>query len=206
MENKPVIVEIPGFIQNKVVKKVAFTLDGLTIEKPLSFDPPVFIPAKDIAAFRYGVKWISGYQFTIGRVYVIEIKDINDRVFSIKLNSYYRIKSKIYHKIWLDLLDHLWKSYWVEKLNHYYSLYKNKQVFELAGVIFESFGISWSNGSLSWDEIALSNYQTYFMIHHRDDVRKNYSRNFMNDWNALLLQALLQVIIEEYDVSKAKLA
>jgi hypothetical protein len=194
------VIEIPVLIQNRVTKKVIFTEDGLTIEKMRSFDRPVFVAAENISAFRYGVNWIRGYRFTFGRQYIIEIIDTQKKVSSIKLNSYYQIKRKTYHKIWSDIVNQLWNYYFINTYNYYHDLYTIKQEFDLADVKFHPFGISWYGGSLFWNEIALSNYKTYFMIHHRDDLKKIKRCSFKNDWNALILQRLLKSIIKEQDV------
>jgi hypothetical protein len=40
------VIEIPSLFQGKTVKRLTFTTHGITIEKPLSFDQPVFIEYK----------------------------------------------------------------------------------------------------------------------------------------------------------------
>lgn len=203
MEDVTTLIEIPSFFQNRITKKVIFTRDGLTIEKTRSFEPPVYIEAENILSFRYGVKWISGYQFTIGRQYIVELLDIQQQVTSIKLTSVYRIKRKTYAKIWSDIINQLWDNYFINKLNYYTDLYTKKEEFALCGVHFHPFGISWEDGSMFWNEIALSNYKTYFTIHKRDDLKKTKHYSFKNDWNALLLQLFLKHIIKEQDSFRA---
>jgi hypothetical protein len=197
--NEPNIVSIPVLIRNKIYKKLIFEKKGLTVEKTLSFDPPVFIPAENICSFRYGVNWLRGYKFVFGRQYIIQIQDADKKVISIKLNSYYQIRRKAYYKIWSDIFNQLWQNYFINTFNYYYELYKVKQAFDLANVKFHPFGVSWDDRSLFWNEIKLSNYKTYFMIHHRDDLKKTKSVNFKNDWDAFILQRVLKKIIEEHD-------
>ncbi|MBS1524612.1 MAG: hypothetical protein JST19_03120 [Bacteroidetes bacterium] len=199
METKPDVVEIPGFVQKKIAKRINFTSDAITIDKPLSFDPPTLIYAKDIIAFRYGVQWIRGYKFILGRRYVVQIMGRDNQIYSIKLTSVYKIRSDIYYDAWSDIINGLWRHYFYDKYVAFLKLMKEKQDFELGGVNFHPYGISWPDGSLSWDEIALSNYKTYFMIHHRENLKKNFSRNFSNDWNAAILQSLLKEVVKEYD-------
>ncbi len=193
------VIDIPVLIQNRITKKLIFAEDGFTIEKMRSFDPSVFIATENISAFRFGVNWITGYKFTFGRQYIIEVLDTQNQISSIKLTSYYQIKRKIYYKIWSDIINQLWNNYFINTYNYYYELYTIKQEFNLSDVKFHPFGISWYDGSLFWNEIALSNYKTYFMIHHRDDLKKIKRCSFKNDWNALILQSLLKSIIKEHD-------
>ena len=197
MSDAPYIIEIPGLLRNKINKKIVFEKEGLTIEKTNSFIPGVFIPAEDINSFRFGVNWIRGYKFTFGRQYIIQVQDFNNNITSIKLGSYYQIRRKAYSKIWVEIFEQLWQYYFINSFNYYIELYKINQEFEIAGIKFQPFGISWHNGNLFWNEIALSNYQTYFMIHHRDNVKKNVSLNFKNDWNSFILQCVLKEIVKE---------
>lgn len=197
------IVEIPALLQNKTAKRLTFTTEGIMVEKPLSFASPVFIPAENISSFRYRVAFIRGYAFSFGRQYIIETKDFQNNVFQIKLTSYYGIRREAYHKLWYDIFNQLWENYFSSTLNYYIELYSIQQVFELAGVKFNTDGISWDKrNKLLWHEIALSNYRTYFMIHHADNAHQNKSCSFSMDWNALILQVLLKNIVKQQKQSR----
>ncbi|MDB5134442.1 MAG: hypothetical protein JWP37_1045 [Mucilaginibacter sp.] len=199
MNSSSNIIEIPGLIQNRTSKKILFADEGLTIEKPLSFDPTLFIPGENISAFRFGVKDLYGYKFVFGRQYFIETKDFKNKIFRLKLNSYYGIRRKTYYRIWSELLQYLWDFYLVNQLSYYTELYNIQQIFELAGVTFHSDGISWDkNNKLLWNEIAVKSYQTYFMIHHIDNPKKYKCCVFSIDWNAVVLQSLLKDIVKEH--------
>lgn len=192
------IVEIPGLIQKKISRKIMFNDDGLTIEKPLSFDPKVFIPSENISAFRFGIKDLYGYKFVFGRQYFIETRDFNNKIHKIRLNSYYGIKRKTYYKAWAELLQYLWDFYLVNQLSYYTELYNIQQMFELAGVAFHADGISWDKkNKLLWNEIAVKSYQTYFMIYDIDNPKKYKCCVFSIDWNAVVLQSLLKDIVKE---------
>jgi len=192
-------IEIPALIQKRINRKIVFADEGLTIEKPLSFDPKVFISGENIAAFRFGTKDLYGYKFVFGRQYFIETRDFQNNTFKIKLNSYYGIKRRAYYKLWAELLQQLWDFYLVNQLSYYTELYNIQQMFELAGVTFEPDGISWDNkNSLRWSEIAVKSYQTYFMIYHIDNPKKYKCCVFSSDWNAVVLQSLLKDIVKEH--------
>lgn len=192
-------IEIPGLIQKRINRKIVFSDEGLTIEKPLSFDSKVFISGENIAAFRFGTKELYGYKFAFGRQYFIETRDFQNNTFKIKLNSYYGIKRRAYYKLWAELLQQLWDFYLVNQLSYYTELYNIQQMFELAGVTFEPEGISWDNkNSLRWSEIAVKSYQTYFMIYDVDNPKKYKCCVFSIDWNAVVLQSLLKDIVKEH--------
>ena len=176
-----------------------FSHEGIIVEKPLSFDLPVFIPGEDISAFRYKVVFVYGYIFAFARHYIIETKDFQNNVFQVKLSSIYNIRRKAYFNAWAGIFNQLWKHYFSNMLNYYTDMYTIGQMFELAGVKFDTDGISWDkNSKLLWKEIALSNYRTYFMIYHIDNISQRKSCSFANDWNAYILQCLLKSIVQQH--------
>ena len=194
------VIEIPGLIQNRVMKRIVFADAGLTVEKPLSFNNSQFIPGENISAFRFGVQDFCNYKFAFGRQYFIETKDFQNKIFRIKLNSYYGIHRKAYYKVWADLLHYLWDFYLVNQLNYYIELYHIQQLFDLAGVTFYPDGISWDKkNKLLWNEIAVKSYQNYFMIYHIDNPKHYKCSVFSIEWNAVILQSLLKDIIKEHN-------
>ena len=201
MNNDTCLIEIPALLNNRVSKILSFRAENLIIEKPLSLMPPDFIPAETITGFRYGVSWINGFTFTIGRQYFIEVQNDQQKVIHIKLSSYYGIRKKLYGQIWSDIIYQLWHSYFINQYNYYYELYNINQTFELCGIQFHFYGISWHvQNILLWDEVAISSYRTYFMIYNSKNKMQYKSRDFARDWNAVVLQALLKRIVDERKV------
>jgi hypothetical protein len=193
------IIEIPGLIQARTCKNVIFTQEGLTIEKPFSVSPRIFIDHRDVAAFRFWIKELRFFKFSLGREYYIEVKDFHCKINRIKLYSVYRAKHKEYYRIWADLLQNLWDFYFDNQLNYYTELYNIQQYFELAGVSFHVDGISWNkDNKLPWNKIEIKSYQNYFLIHHTDNPQQYKCCVFSIDWNAVILQSLLKDIVKEY--------
>ena len=196
--NGPAIVEIPSFFRNKAVKRLIFNKQGLKIEKLNSFDPAVFIAAENIVAFRFGAPAVRGYAFAIGRRYFIEVKDSGDNIHKIQFKSYYGVRRETYTKVWSEIITQLWNYYFSEICSKKFQLYKKLQVFDFAGVSFLFDGIRWdTKNKLLWNEIALSNYKTYFTVHHVQNSKQHKSFNFDNHWNAVVLQYLLKKITGE---------
>jgi len=191
------VVEVPSLFQNKTKKKFTFTTGGITIEKARSFDPVVFIPAEDILAFRYGVNWVRGYKFAFGRAYFIEIKDRRQNITKISLRSVYGIRRSIYDKAWRDIFQQLWSHYFIKIATEKLEMYKRQEVFELVGIKFLYEGIKWDmEPTILWNEIALKNYKSYFMIHHVNDINLRKSVTFATDWNAVVLQQVLKLVVK----------
>ncbi len=192
------IIEIPELIPKMIIKKIIFTDSGVSINKPLSFAPDVFIPCENISAFRFGIRGAHLLKFAFCRQYFIEIKDYQSKIFRIKLNSYYGINRKTFFKVWAEILEHFWNFYMVNQLNCYTELFNIQQTFELSGVTFHADGISWDNkNKLKWNEIAVSSYQTHFVIHHIENTGQSKCCVFSIHWNAVVLQSLLKDIIKQ---------
>jgi hypothetical protein len=199
--NAEKIIEIPALLNNKISKKLVFDTGGLTIKKTRSFVAIEVISAQNMTAFRYGVTWTRGYRFIFGRQYFIEIQNDKQKVTRIKLASFYSIRKNLYGQLWNDIIQQLWQSYFVNTYNYYYDLYKIHQTFELCGIRFHFDGIGWDmQNILMWDEIAISSYYNYFMIYNNQNKKQCKSRSFANDWNAVILQILLQEIVKERNV------
>lgn len=189
-------IDIPGFWGR--ARRLHFQSEGFTIERLKSLDTAVFLAADDIAAFRFETRWLKRYKVTIGRQYSVDIQRFCGSVISLKIKSIYGIKKDQYERIWNDILQLLWHHYFINLLNYYRELKNMGQYFELAGVQFHSYGIAWENQvSMFWHEIAMASYNTYFMIYRTGYNKHRKSCAYATDWNAVVLQTLLQEIIEE---------
>lgn len=194
-------VDIPKLLSNDLYRKIVISKEGVAVESSHN-ETPLFIYSNELAAFRYGMKFITGYAFTVGRHYFIEIKTEHQKSIVIKFSSYYGFRKKVYRKAWRDIVTNLWNYYFVHHyLSHYYR-HKNGENFEFFGMAFHESGISWDNKNLlPYTEIGLSNYVTYFMVYNKQNKSLQKSYNFMHDWNALALQSLLKTLMKEYQSS-----
>ena len=192
------VIEIPALIPNRIVKKIVFAESGLSIAKPLSIEGGLFIPCENIAGFRFGIKDMHFFNMTFCRRFFIEVKDYQNKIYRIKLNSYYGLKREAYYRVWAESLDLFWDFYMESQLNFYTELFNIQQTFELSGVTFHTDGISWDeDNKLKWNEIAVSSYQTHFVIHHVEDLSQTKCCVFSIHWNAVVLQTLLKDIIKQ---------
>jgi hypothetical protein len=199
MNDPATTIAIPGLIQNRILNKVAFAAEGITIRKPVNFNSRVFIPDENIAAFRFGIKRLSLNKLELGNQYFIEIKDFKGEIYRIVLNSCFGFKRKTYYNVWADLLQNLWDHYIDRQLSYYVELYNMQMEFELAGVVFQPDGVVLNKkDKLKWNEITTKSYQNYFLIQHINDPGKYRCCLFSVEWNAVILQSLLKEIVKEY--------
>lgn len=199
MSDQNQILEIPGLFSNKISRRLIFETEGFTIEKPFSFDSSLFIPAENVSAIRSGKKGIAGLRFFWGQHFIIDLQHHDDNYTRVKFSSYCGLRVQNYEEAWKDALNHLHQFYFASQVSMYKELLYLKQPFELLGVTFNADGISWgNNGIVPWKQITLSNYQNNFVIHHRQNVRLNIGFDFSRDWNATVLQAMLNYVIEKH--------
>src|ERR1700748_3620985 len=108
MSVSPNVIEIPALIPKKIKRRIVLTEEGISIEKPLSLKPGIFIPCENISSFRLGIECMHFLKMNFCRQYYLEIKDDQNKIFRIKLNSYYGIRNKDFFEVWADLLDKFW--------------------------------------------------------------------------------------------------
>jgi hypothetical protein len=196
---EPQIIDVPGLLTKKIARRIIIDDSGVKIERPGAFAPVEFIPIAKLEGFRYGMKWIRGYKFPIGRQYFVELKDEGGKVISVNLKSFYGIKRELYGTVIKKIIDQLWEQYFSNRVNYFHTLIRSGQNFELAGVKFLPEGVSWGNiNPIPWEYIALSNYTYYFAIHPKERPKEHKLLYFSRDWNALVAQKMLKKIIEPY--------
>jgi len=197
------VIEIPEFFGNKIKTLYIINKDGITVKNANTDKVSLFIKAKSINAFRYGVKFARGYAFYIGRKYWIEIKYNEDEILKIALNSYYRLKRKVYESAWRNITQMVWTCYFVDFLKQHIVDFNEKQEFEIAGFAINTDGVTIAPGkNLKWSDVAVSYYRTYFMVYKRDDPKIHKSGTFANDWNAFMAQEFFRRLLASYKEQK----
>jgi hypothetical protein len=190
------VIELPKLLQNKTAKRYTFNDTGLTIEDYAKHNQIIEVPIHAIQSFRFGVNWIRGSHFVIGRQYFLELRDGENYIVSIKFSSYYGIRKKNYHEIYLKIINVVWEHYFTYQLNYYADLYRDGESFSLSDIYFAAEGIRWNNILLPWKDVGISSYTTYFVIFNNNDKKINKSFRYITDWNAYLLKALLEGIVK----------
>lgn len=163
----------------------------------------------EIVGFKYGIEWVTGYAFTFGRKYVIDVKTVNGAIIKIRLGSVYRIGLMEKHRSYAAIVNCLYDHYFDALSLSYIANFENDVPFELVGITFQKDGISLKTKEfIPWEEVQTRRYQTYFAVYsanNRNVVQLNY---YLHDWNVGILYSVARKILMDkgfYTEEKAKI-
>jgi len=197
----------PSLFHN--VKRVTITKEFIEYsEKKGTNSTPIKLLKEEIEGIRYGVKWIRGLEFYIGRIYCIDIKKKDNSVFKIRLKSVYKIRAKILREKYIQLLNTLFQSFFYELVIYYLNQFRNNESFQLCGLTFMKEGILLDNktGLIKWDDIETKSFQTYYAIFSKTDSKKYRAFEYLNEWNTCVLYSVSdQILADKKNLTENKM-
>ena len=152
------------------------------------------IPKEEIAGIRYGIHFIRGFEFYIGREYQIFIKTKSGKELKIFFKLFYRRKLDEKHQLFCSIVEELWNCYFDDILNEYIGQYNNHEEFNLGGILFKDTCIQFDKKEISYSDVAIIKYNHYFMVYSKEDQYKNKMLYFLKDENAVLVSSLINLI------------
>lgn len=155
------------------------------------------IKKDDIAGIRYGIHFIDGYKFTIGREYQIFIRNKSDKELKIFFKLFYRRKLDEKHQLYCDIIDELWDKFIRDITRNYYSRFKNNEKFSISGVEIAEDRIRFNKKEILFEDLELKQYHHHFMIFSREDNYKNKMLYYLKDKDAVILFSVLKTIIKD---------
>lgn len=160
--------------------------------------PPAKILKQEINAFRFGVRWIKGYMFVIGRVYCIDINSTLGEVIKIRLKSLYGINKEKLAQKYSKILTTLYDVYFDDLIRQYLQQYDDLKDFEILGTTFRQDGLIISPKAIhiAWDDVGIKSYQTYFTVFSKSDPTVFKAFEYLNDWNTGVLYSVTSVILK----------
>ena len=166
--------------------------------KDLVSAAPTSIEKANIESFRFGVDWIRGLYFIIGRTYRIEVRDHEGNTIKIRLRSMYGIRKKKLGTKYTKIYAALHNAYFNDLGLHYVRLVNDSLPFTLAGVTLTPEGIVDPKiGALSWNSIGLKAYFAYFAIYEKGEPSNYHAFDYGIEWNAILLYGVLTFILKQ---------
>lgn len=153
------------------------------------------IPKDEIAGIRYGIHFIKGLEFYIGREYQIFIKTHSGNELKINFKLFYRRKLNKKHLLYCNIVDELWNYYFNDILNNYITQFNNKQDFILGGIFFKESVIQFDKNEIQYSNLAIKKYNYYFVIYSQENEYNNKMLYFLKDNDAVLVSSLISLII-----------
>jgi hypothetical protein len=164
------------------------------------------LPKSTIAEFKYGIDWISGLEFTIGREYLILIKTNDNKEIKIGIKSLYGWNRNKNYNLFEGILDSIWNNYFQDITTGFIDKFYANQPFTLAQVGFDQKKLTIKKAGIiteketiiNWDNVKVTDYQTYYVIHSKEDSAFiNRSYNYLDDWNVTVLRKVLSLLLKD---------
>lgn len=187
---KNIHFDIKSFLSK--TKKIEISKDKLIYDN-------LILDKNEIVELRHGVRWIKGFEFTIGRVYFIEIKNSSNKVFKIILRSVYGINKTEHYKQYGSIVNAIYNNYLLEIVNHLISDFNNGIVINYLNTMINHEGVCFNKKTtIPWNKLDVKLYYDYFSIYEINNEKKNRAYEFSHQWNAEVLYRLLITIINYY--------
>jgi len=190
---------------NRHAKELLYTPQSIAFgNQKLTLPTTIDLSKEEPIQFRFGIKWITGYKFVIGRKYQLFIRTNSGETLKISFGSYYGINKIPLFNQYVEILNQLWLGYFDSLVDQYLELFKQKISFTLANVRFDEFGIKIKSVNLikeeekplTWKDVGIKDYKTYFAIFSKQSpsiINKSYS--YLNDWNTQVLGSVMRTIL-----------
>lgn len=198
---------IPSGLFYSVKRQLIIGDDALQFEQPGLTPGFTRFEKDDITGYRYGIKWITGFEFVIGREYRIVIRNKENKVLKINLLSLYGIKKKEFHQLYADILNGIWDCYFSKIADRLLDKFRNGKDIEIGNVLISADGVAitppggFFKGQpkmIPWEKAGTGNYHTYFSIYSKEDaahINRGYS--YFDEWNTGVLYSVVRTILSE---------
>jgi hypothetical protein len=192
-------------------RNLIITKDYILFEdKDLANDSHTQFNKSDITAYRYGVKWIRGAKFTIGRDYQIYIQNIEGRIIKINIKSFYGINKVTNYKNYVDIIDSLWDLLFKDMATDFIARHKNGESFNIGSVKFTNDHLTIEKNtllkkkemSIPWEKMRIKDYRTYLAVFSSENPSEiNQCYNYKDDWNTTIIYSVLHSILQQKGIA-----
>jgi hypothetical protein len=173
-------------------------------DKDLNSASPAKFLKHEVDSFRFGVKWIRGYQFIIGRIYCIDIKSIDGNIIKIRLKSLYKVRRSQLATKYSKIITALYDNCFDDIIHSYLSDFNNKKEIQILGVTFCEEGIYLKDRKIliNWLDVGTKAYYTYYTIFSLSDPSNYRAFEYLKDWNTGILYSVSRKILNEKGLYK----
>ena len=159
----------------------------------------------EIKDYRYGIKWIRGANFIIGRDYQIFIRNQENKIIKINFKSFYGHNKSLHIKNYSGILNSLWKFHFNKISSDFIEKFQNQIKFSISNVYFSHENIIIETDSILkkkqniilWKNVRTKDYRTYFAIYSQENPTTiNQCYNYQDDWNIEILYTTIRTILK----------
>jgi hypothetical protein len=207
IENIPVDFIIKRGLWDSRPRKLIFLKDLITFDdKSSDGDTLASIKKEDIKDFRYGIIWLNGFRFIIGREYQIYIRSHTNQIIKLNFSTFYGINKKNLHEKYRGIVDTLWDLYFSDVVRKLLLDFYSGKTINVCDVLISSDSVIIQSKGLfktvkhdiSWNQLQTRAYATYFAIYSSEnpaDINKSYK--YLDDWNTAVLYSVIRTIVRE---------
>lgn len=153
------------------------------------------IKKEDIAGIRYGIHFIKGFEFYIGREYLIFIRDQSNKEIKINFKLFYGRRLKEKHQLYNNILDEIWDNFIHDISRSYLRKFQSKENFELSGIQIFDGKIKFNNNEILIEDLGIKTYHHHFIIYSKTNNYNNRMLYYLKDKDAVILLDVLNNII-----------
>lgn len=154
------------------------------------------INKENITGIRYGIHFIKGLEFYIGREYLIFVRDKYGKELKINFKLFYKRKLDEKHQLYCDIIDELWDNFIGDIVYNYYLKFKNNEKFGISGIEIAEDRIKFDKKEILFKDLELKQYHHHFMIFSKEDHYKNRMLYYLKDKDAVILFSVLKHILK----------
>jgi len=186
---------VRGFLDNRK-RSLIINNDSIKFEnKDLKDNSFTIFNKEEIAGIRYGIHFIKGLEFYIGREYQIFIRNKDNKELKIFFKLFYARKLNEKHQLYCNIIDELWRNFFDEISHNYFEKFKDNEAFSIANVHIFKDKIVFDKQEILFEDLGIKRYNHHFMIFSKKDNYNNKMLYYLKDKDAVILLNLLSQII-----------
>lgn len=149
----------------------------------------------DVIALKYRLELIVWYKFHVGKKFIFALKDKHGKEIQVVVKNFFGLR-KNFDLLCGDIVSDLQQYFLIPIADHYISLFLNSSPITLGLITLDPVGIRTPTLSLSWHEIAVQEYYSYFVLYKIGNPEVHHRVGF-DEWDAEVTLSVVRGILKE---------
>ncbi len=155
---------------------------------------------ESIKSMRFGIKWITGFEFTVGRIYCFDILNDKKKVMKIRIKTFYGINKKSLNDKYSLLIDHLFDFHYEERVKSNLNEFYDGNDVEIAQVVYNQSGVCLNTKNkaemIEWGDLFSKSYFDYYALASVKNPTIYRTFNYLKEWDAVLIYSFTKSVLE----------